>query len=466
MKKSKKIFKILVILVLVFQNSFAATKPIIGIGIVVKKNNCLPKKCKSTCNHGGAIKLSTNSNGSFSAQLEEGEFEVSFPQDQLQSVVGKLIKSNYPKSSYLFDGSGVEMTLDNSQIRVNLKPKMEKIYAINEQNSTFGIVVSEGGATFSGVLSWNDAVLTNSLTDNRGIDKADIRITSNPYFKDNANQGNMPSMNRSAKENPLYKENNKEVNPLYESQRKGINEGGLKQNVIENSTVDAEVKSIAETMVNRKSNINGINNNGMPNRISMNVTVSKQTQGATFGEKVNSGIINITLVEEGCVVLFPTNEGYRVNTTDKSINELSSSESVTFGDRMNAGLHAAGSALSQGASLLGGALPGGVIISAAVSSVGNLAGGGGGAAAASYAATGKMTKADSGKTVIKIQDDESNAIVDLVDGEYELKFVVLQKTTSGLKDTLKTQVRIGFSVENGVLKTKHDTVKNSVGNIR
>jgi hypothetical protein len=28
----------------------------------------------------------------------------------------------------------------------------------------------------------------------------------------------------------------------------------------------------------------------MPNRISMNVTVAKQTQGATFGEKVNAGI--------------------------------------------------------------------------------------------------------------------------------------------------------------------------------
>jgi hypothetical protein len=57
----------------------------------------------------------------------------------------------------------------------------------------------------------------------------------------------------------------------------------------------------------------------MPNRISMNVTVAKQTQGATFGEKVN------------------------------------------------AGLHAAGSAVAQGASLVGAALPGGSIISAALS---------------------------------------------------------------------------------------------------
>lgn len=41
-------------------------------------------------------------------------------------------------------------------------------------------------------------------------------------------------------------------------------------------------------------------NNGMPNRISMNVTVPKQTQGATFGEKVNAG-----LSTNGAFVIFP-----------------------------------------------------------------------------------------------------------------------------------------------------------------
>lgn len=209
----------------------------------------------------------------------------------------------------------------------------------------------------------------------------------------------------------------------------------------------------------QKSNINGINNNGMPNRISMNVTVPKQTQGATFGEKVSSGKINVTLIEGGCVVLFPSNEGYRVNTADKSINDLSRNECVAFGEKVNQGLHAAGGALAQGASLLGGALPGGSIISAAVSSVGNLAGGaGGGAAAASYA---KIKK-----TVLKINDNESDAVLDLADGDYELVFVIVEKATSGLKDILKTQVRIGFTVEKGVIKTKHDTAKNSVGNIR
>lgn len=236
------------------------------------------------------------------------------------------------------------------------------------------------------------------------------------------------------------------------------------QSGVKRSDVNTENISVN---TNQKSGINGINSNSMPNRISMNVTVAKQTQGATFGEKVNSGKINVTLVEGGCVVLFPSNEGYRINTTDKSITELSKKECAAFGEKVNQGLHAAGGALSQGASLLGGALPGGSVISAAVSSVGNLAGrAGGGAAAASYAATGRMKTPDSGKQVFKIPDTENDAALELADGEYELVFVIVEKATSGLKDTLKTQVRIGFTIENNVLKTKHDTAKNSVGNIR
>lgn len=193
-------------------------------------------------------------------------------------------------------------------------------------------------------------------------------------------------------------------------------------------------------------------NNGMPNRISMNVTVPKQTQGATFGEKVKNGNINVSLVDDGCVILFSTGEGYRVSSTNNSIVALSTDEAQTFGEKVNQGLHAAGGALGQASTLLGGAIPGGAILSAAVSSVGNLAGGaGGGAAAASYARTKNK--------VYKIQDTAADTTMQLNDGEYELRFIML-------KDTLKTQVRVGFSVEDGIVKTRHDTVKNSVGNIR
>ncbi|MFV8375316.1 hypothetical protein [Flavobacterium sp. LB1P71] len=227
----------------------------------------------------------------------------------------------------------------------------------------------------------------------------------------------------------------------------------------DNSLNEIEPKTNPVTIGNAKSNINNING-GMPNRISMNVTVPKQTQGATFGEKVNAGKINVVLTDGGCVVLFPSNAGYKVNIANSNIAELSRNESLAFGEKVNQGLHAAGGVLSQGASLLGGALPGGAIISAAVSSVGNLAGGaGGGAAAASYARTGKL--------VWKMEDKDNNdSMLELSEGDFELAFVIVKKATSGLKDTFKTQVRIGFTIENGVLKTKHDTAKNSVGNIR
>lgn len=228
------------------------------------------------------------------------------------------------------------------------------------------------------------------------------------------------------------------------------------------TTANRAKVSLAKVNVPAESSqkgINTINNNGMPNRISMNITVPKQTQGATFSEKVSAGKINIRLIENGCVVLFPSNSGYKINLKDNSINELTATERSNFGEKVNQGLQAAGGALSQGASLLGAALPGGSIISAAVSSVGNLAGGaGGGAAAASYAKNAKK--------VFTIQDQDTDTVMELPDGEFELAFVISHKATSGLKDTLKTQVRIGFTVENGILKTKHDTAKNSVSNIR
>lgn len=265
--------------------------------------------------------------------------------------------------------------------------------------------------------------------------------------------------------NPLYQGNtNQGVNPMYESKssnatRKRVEV--LKSNRTEeakgrNKGWDGTVKgstTIAEKSINS-------NNGGMPNRISMNITVPKQTLGATFGEKVNAGLqtagkINITLVKDGCVVLFPDNQGYRVFTHEQTMRELTPEEYR----KVNNGLQAAGGALAQGTSLLGGALPGGSIVSAAISSVSALAGSSGsGAAAASYARTAAV--AWQGK------DDDCDGVAELADGDYVLEFVVVEKATSGLKDTLKTQVRIAFSNVNNALKTKHDTAKNSISNVR
>ena len=264
---------------------------------------------------------------------------------------------------------------------------------------------------------------------------------------------------------------NKGITTAENSQKKGLNAVNVKlaKAVVKDSADATLRKGWDGTVKGGNAQKRGINtvNNSMPNRISMNVIVPKQTQGATFGEKVNAGKINITLVEGGCVILFSSDEGYLINTANKSIKELSAQECVAFGEKVNAGLHAAGGALAQGASLLGGALPGGAIISAAVSSVGNLSGGsGGGAAAASYAATGRVANPTAGKKVWEIKDDDCDAVLPLSDGDYMLEFVIVEKATSGLKAALKTQVKLAFSSISNVLKTKHDTAKNSVSNIR
>ncbi len=182
--------------------------------------------------------------------------------------------------------------------------------------------------------------------------------------------------------------------------------------------------------------INGINGNnpaGMANRISMNVTVGKQTQGSTFGEKVNNG------------------------------------------------LHAAGSALSQGASLLGASLPGGAVISAAVSSVSTMAGGsGGGAAAASYAATGMVGFAGgngsaAGGSTVQIGGGQQGAGPNLTAGAgtngmgaYNTDIASMSAQNSQMLQVQMAMQRENtmFSSISNVLKTKHDTAKNSVSNIR
>jgi len=205
-------------------------------------------------------------------------------------------------------------------------------------------------------------------------------------------------------------------------------------------------------------------NGSMPNRISMNVTVARQTQGATFGERVSvSGSIHISLTDEGCVVFMPDNSTILVNTRKQTLTELNENEANTLKEKLKARQTLIE---SNPSALLGASLPGGSIVSAAVSSVSSLAGSGGGAAAASYAATGRAAAPGNQKAVVELPDNDCDGLVQLPDGDYEISFKVVEKATSGLKDTLKTQVRIGFNLQGNTLKTKHDTAKNSISNIR
>lgn len=104
---------------------------------------------------------------------------------------------------------------------------------------------------------------------------------------------------------------------------------------------------------------------GMPNRISMNVTVaSTNKRSINDAKKGILNVIKIDMTEEGCRVLFPDTE-FKINMEKLTIAATPAEPSA----RVHAGLQQAGSALAQGAQLVGGALPGGSIISAAVSSV-------------------------------------------------------------------------------------------------
>lgn len=213
--------------------------------------------------------------------------------------------------------------------------------------------------------------------------------------------------------------------------------------------------------------INGINN-GMPNRISMNVTVAKQTQGATFGEKVQSGLhaagsavasgasLIIECGSAACAVALPDGSGYRAELGPMTLGPLDAAQGLSM--RKAAG----------GASLVGGAVPGGSIVSAAVSSVGNLKGGG--AASASYAATGRSAAPATLASQVR-EDGGIDVTEPLVDGDYALT-VVVEKATSGLKDTLKSQVRAAapvrirmrliFTAADGALRVRPDSGDNSL----
>lgn len=174
----------------------------------------------------------------------------------------------------------------------------------------------------------------------------------------------------------------------------------------------------------------------MPNRISMNVTVGKQTQGATFGERVNAGI------------------------------------------------QQAGSAIASGAALVGGVIPGAGIVSAAVSSVTNLSNMPGAASAsAGYAATGVVNLGSGSggmSTTVgagggSVTTGGSVGAPNLTQGASGNSVGMMNNEVAAMtqENSKMLQVQMAMQRENqvfssvsNVLKTKHDTVKNSISNIR
>ena len=174
-----------------------------------------------------------------------------------------------------------------------------------------------------------------------------------------------------------------------------------------------------------------------PARLSLNVTVGNQTQNRSFGEKVNMGL------QQGAA------------------------------------------AIASGAGILGSAgIPGGAIVSAAVSSVSSHLGAAGGTSSTGYAATGAVnlpgssgalnTTAGSSSAGSMVNGTTTGS-VNYNSGSTTNDVGFGNSSISSMSGDMSSMLQLQFKMQkenlmytgiSNVLKTKHETVKNSVSNIR
>jgi hypothetical protein len=185
----------------------------------------------------------------------------------------------------------------------------------------------------------------------------------------------------------------------------------------------------------------------------------------------------------------------RIDPTPARISTNLSIERQTpktdFGTRVKAGLDTAAGAVANGAALVGNFVPGGAIVSAAVSSVTNLTnnatpGGGSGAVSSHYAATGVVNVgggAPSGGVNTTVGGGTtgagtmpgigSNLVTGGGNGGGTLGQMNSDLVTAQQENAKLIQVQMSlqrenqvFSTVSNVLKTRHDTVKNTISNVR
>lgn len=178
-------------------------------------------------------------------------------------------------------------------------------------------------------------------------------------------------------------------------------------------------------------------------------------------------------------------------STNLSVQKQSSQ--TTFGQRVQAGVNAVGGAVSSGVGLATGMLPGGGIVSAAVSSMSVLSQGATGHAGNQYSATipgGATTGGGAGGSGVPSVNTTVGAPGGVaipgtgggtgagglniggggsnVAGEFSPE---LSGMFNEQKNLLKMQASLQhegqrFTAISNVMKTRHDTIKNSIGNIR
>jgi hypothetical protein len=216
-------------------------------------------------------------------------------------------------------------------------------------------------------------------------------------------------------------------------------------------------------------NIPGIKSvsNEMPNRISMNVTVAKQTQGATFGEKVNAGLHAAGgALAQGAALVGAALPGgsiisaalSKTNSEDKEWEVKNQGNGFTLPENLEPGEYLLTIVVASGTGgseilrtgIRLGVLSGEQGATAVVSSVSSLSGGaGGGAAAASYAATGRSVSM-SGKPGVNAGTPANSEALNVSASEENIYSIYINGVEYAMVKS----------------KTRHDTVKNSINNVR
>lgn len=124
-----------------FEAAVVQAPPIPGVGIVIKRNP-----------GGGASKVLSSKDGSFSMELTKGSYLVSLNQDQLMKVGQELVKTYSPKSKYQFNGDGTQMLISENENII-----MSQLEGTIAQDLML-ITVTQN-TTLQGSLHWDNSVV-------------------------------------------------------------------------------------------------------------------------------------------------------------------------------------------------------------------------------------------------------------------------------------------------------------------
>lgn len=124
-----------------FEAAAVQAPPVPGVGIVIKRNP-----------GGGASKVVSGKDGSFSMELTKGSYLVSLNQDQLMKVGQELVKTYSPKSKYQFNGDGTQMLITENENII-----MSQLEGTIAQDLML-ITVTQN-TTLQGSLLWDNSVV-------------------------------------------------------------------------------------------------------------------------------------------------------------------------------------------------------------------------------------------------------------------------------------------------------------------